>query len=602
MADSSETKPVTAPIVDDAPSNDAGEGSSDTKQESHSDRKRKRFQDDGLKFGRGGKKRDMGRNAWSREQPDRRSRNDEEKKKPRPENSVLPAPFAQDEIAAEERKPKRKVAVLIGYSGTGYKGMQINTTEKTIEGDLFTAFVQAGAISKANADDPKKSALVRCARTDKGVHAAGNMISLKLIVEDPDIVQKINSHLSPQIRVWGIERTIGSFSCYQVCDSRWYEYLIPSHAFLPPHPSSWMARNLEEAADETGDREGYESRQAEVKDFWKTVEERDIKPIVDSLDDDIRDMVLQAIHEPSDFNPDGEQQDKQEDQVKQTADLNTTVPADADSKPEAAAETAANTDTPMPDQPATLESTNIPTEQKKRIEVAVRQLKTAYNAARRAFRIPEERIARVQAALDSYVGTRNYHNFTIQKTARDPSAKRNIKSFVCNPQPIIINGTEWLSLKVHGQSFMMHQIRKMVGMVALTVRCGTPIERIVEAQGDLKYSIPKVPGLGLLLERPVFDSYNEIQAVKHDKEKLDFGKYEKELEEFKQREIYQRIFAEEERDNTFHLFFNQIDNYKERHFLYLTSKGIEATKGAGKLDEQRAVKSQNDGADAMEMQ
>jgi len=52
----------------------------------------------------------------------------------------------------------------------------------------------------------------------------------------------------------------------------------------------------------------------------------------------------------------------------------------------------------------------------------------------------------------------------------------------------------------------------------------------------------------------------------------------------------------------FHLFFNQIDNYKERHFLYLTSKGIEATKGAGKLDEQRAVKSQNDGADAMEMQ
>jgi tRNA pseudouridine38-40 synthase len=107
-----------------------------------------------------------------------------------------------------------------------------------------------------------------------------------------------------------------------------------------------------------------------------------------------------------------------------------------------------------------------------------------------------------------------------------------------------------LSLKVHGQSFMMHQIRKMVGMVALTIRCGAPIERIVEAQGDQKISIPKVPGLGLLLERPVFDSYNEIQAVKHDKEKLDFGKYEKELEEFKQREIYQRIFAEEERDNT----------------------------------------------------
>jgi hypothetical protein len=54
--------------------------------------------------------------------------------------------------------------------------------------------------------------------------------------------------------------------------------------------------------------------------------------------------------------------------------------------------------------------------------------------------------------------------------------------------------------------------------------------------------------------------------------------------------------------HSFHLFFNQIDNYKERHFLYLTSKGLEAIKGAGKLDEQRAAKSKNDGADAMEMQ
>lgn len=427
--------------------------------------------------------------------------------------------------------------------------MQINTTEKTIEGDLFTAFVAAGAISKANADDPKKSALVRCARTDKGVHAAGNMISLKLIVEDPDIVQKINSHLSPQIRVWGIERTIGSFSCYQVCDSRWYEYLIPSHAFLPPHPSSWLARCLEESADEVGDREGYNSRQAEVKDFWATVEERDIKPIVDGLDEDIRDLVVAALHEASDVNPD-EQMDKQEAQVEQAADLNNTTSENPDSKPEAAAETAGATDTPKPTESATVDSSNIPTEKKRRLEAAIKRLKAAYNTARRAYRIPKERIERVQAALDCYVGTRNFHNFTIQKTARDPSAKRNIKSFVCNPNPIIINGTEWLSLKVHGQSFMMHQIRKMVGMVALTVRCGCPIERINEAQGEQKFSIPKVPGLGLLLERPVFDSYNELQAVKHGREKLDFGRYEKELEEFKQREIYQRIFSEEERDNT----------------------------------------------------
>lgn len=94
---------------------------------------------------------------------------------------------------------------MLGYSGTGYRGMQIDNKQKTIEGDLFNAFVAAGAISKANADDPKKSSLVRCARTDKGVHAAGNVISLKLIIEDEDIVDKINSHLSSQIRIYSAD-------------------------------------------------------------------------------------------------------------------------------------------------------------------------------------------------------------------------------------------------------------------------------------------------------------------------------------------------------------------------------------------------------------
>ena len=173
--------------------------------------------------------------------------------------------------------------------------MQISPSEKTIEGDIFDAFIAAGAISKANADDPKKASLVRCARTDKGVHAAGNMISLKLIVEDEEIVAKINENLSPQIRIWGIERTIGSFSCYQACDSRWYEYLIPSHAFLPPHPSSWLAKKLEEYADEAGDREGYESRQLEVKGFWEKIDDAEIKPVLDTIDEDIRYDVIKAL-------------------------------------------------------------------------------------------------------------------------------------------------------------------------------------------------------------------------------------------------------------------------------------------------------------------
>lgn len=51
--------------------------------------------------------------------------------------------------------------------------------------------------------------LARAARTDAGVHAAGNIVSLKMIVTIPgikDIVAKINEELPPEIRVWGYVR------------------------------------------------------------------------------------------------------------------------------------------------------------------------------------------------------------------------------------------------------------------------------------------------------------------------------------------------------------------------------------------------------------
>lgn len=204
--------------------------------------------------------------------------------------------FSKEEIDGEARKPKKKVAVMIGYAGSGYKGMQINALEKTIEGDLFKAFVMAGAISKANADDPKKSSLVRCARTDKGVHAAGNVISLKLIVEDEKIVEKINEHLPPQIRVWGMERTNGAFSCYQSCDSRWYEYLIPTFCFIPPHPESYLGKKLVESATNEGTLDAYLERQQDAASFWKGAEEVYIQPILEKLDPELRASVIAAIH------------------------------------------------------------------------------------------------------------------------------------------------------------------------------------------------------------------------------------------------------------------------------------------------------------------
>ena len=183
------------------------------------------------------------------------------------------------------------------------------------------------------------------------------------------------------------------------------------------------------------------------------------------------------------------------------------------------------------------------------ISDGIKTLRNAYIAAKRAYRIPPSRLRRVREALSLYEGTHNYHNYTVQKSFSDPSAKRVIRSFIVGADPILIGDTEWLSLKVHGQSFMMHQIRKMVGMVALIVRCGCDPKRIVESYGPEKMSIPKAPSLGLLLERPTFDSYNNRAKRDLGKEPIDFDKFRKEMDEFKQREIYERIYRDEEKDN-----------------------------------------------------
>jgi tRNA pseudouridine38-40 synthase len=440
--------------------------------------------------------------------------------------SYMSIAFTPEEIAAEERRPKRKVAVLIGYAGTGYHGIQINHKEKTIEGDLFSAFVAAGAISKANADDPKKSSLVRCARTDKGVHAAGNVLSLKLIVEDEDIVTKINEHLPEQIRIWGIHRTSNGFSAYQACESRWYEYLMPSYSLLPPQPHSFLGKKLAESAKEQGVYDEYTERLDDVKEFWQEVDKNDIQPIFEGLDADVKAEVLRKLHDTQDQGLTDEG-----------------IPAQPDSE-------GVSKDTEMKDvQEEDTVKVFKPEKDLTPAELALRQVKAAYVAAKRRYRVTPARIEKLQQALNSYLGTRNYHNYTVMKSHKDPSAMRHIKSFQVNPTPITINDTQWLSLKVHGQSFMMHQIRKMVAMAVMVVRCGAPLSTITESYGPRRISIPKAPGLGLMLERPMFTGYNN-KAAGLGKEAIDFAKWEAKIEEFKDQHIYRRMFELEEKENS----------------------------------------------------
>lgn len=92
---------------------------------------------------------------------------------------------------------------------------------------------------------------MRAARTDAGVSAAINVLNLKLILEPPSkpadmsIEDHINSFLPATIRVWQVIRVQGGFHARTMCDSRMYNYSLPTYCFLEPRPETPMGKRIQ---------------------------------------------------------------------------------------------------------------------------------------------------------------------------------------------------------------------------------------------------------------------------------------------------------------------------------------------------------------------
>lgn len=132
-----------------------------------------------------------------------------------------------------DRVPKKKYAVLFGYAGTRYQGLQINGDAPTVEKALEQAIFDAGGLLASNHLEFQKIHWSRACRTDKGVHAAANVVSLKMNVLDGDAVAKINACLPDDIRVFAVARSTKSFNAWKECNERRYEYTMPTYCLQP---------------------------------------------------------------------------------------------------------------------------------------------------------------------------------------------------------------------------------------------------------------------------------------------------------------------------------------------------------------------------------
>ena len=447
-----------------------------------------------------------------------------------------PSPTADtNDEGASTRLQKRKVALFFGYCGTDYSGLQVNPGVKTIEGDIFEAFCRAGAVSKENAVNPNKVQLQRAARTDRGVHAAGNLLTLKLILDPPNLPPNqtlttyVNSLLPDQIRIWGMRRVQSAFNARTSCDSRLYEYLLPTYVFLPPKPWSAMWKML---------------RRLNLGDTEPLPTTEDGSPVM-PWDDPVKAVRDSELLNHPFWRAHGTAGDFSQDMQ-----------------------------------------------------------------AKRKWRMDRATLERVRDVFAQYTGPHNFHNYTVGKEFRDRSAHRVMKKLTIS-DPCLIDGTEWVSVQFHGQSFMLHQIRKMIGLLVLIGRTNAPTSLVAQTYGPARIHVPKAPGLGLLLVEPFFGGYN--MKVVHNNERIDrtiaartasgkplppdaesgkrelvdYVMFQEEMDAFKKERIYKQIYRTEEETSEFAKWLNYLDVFVGPDFEFLNPSGIIPQSAILKVGEQR---------------
>lgn len=166
---------------------------------------------------------------------------------PDPENTQA-LPKAQQ--AKHPHWRKKSVCVLYAFDGRKYRGNVANLRNlprhETVDGLLEQAMYHAGCILPSNygrLDGAQK--WKHSSRTDKGVSSTFTWVHCRILVDpealasDPmgtSMVHEINAHLPSLcgIKVFAICRVPKSFNPRSACISRMYEYLLPARVLAHP--------------------------------------------------------------------------------------------------------------------------------------------------------------------------------------------------------------------------------------------------------------------------------------------------------------------------------------------------------------------------------
>ncbi|CAG9332643.1 unnamed protein product [Blepharisma stoltei] len=139
-------------------------------------------------------------------------------------------------------------------------------------------------------------------------------------------------------------------------------------------------------------------------------------------------------------------------------------------------------------------------------------------------------------------GTHLFHNYSKRLTSDLPESKRYIIKFEAHNDPLHYKGIDFIKFNITGQSFVYHQIRKMLG-TSLGILLGKFDKGIIEESfKEPLIELPLAPAEGLALAQQNFSWYNAAQPHKPIKLK---EKEEKAIQEFYINSIVNTIYSAE---------------------------------------------------------
>ncbi|ESL05241.1 hypothetical protein TRSC58_07124 [Trypanosoma rangeli SC58] len=470
------------------------------------------------------------------------------------------------------KQPKRKVAIIFGYVGERYCGLQWNHLPDypTVEEELLRALYRANMISKENYEQEKVQQKLnwdRASRTDKGVHALRNVISLNVMLPyakgstteyDTQEARRLLMTLLPHdIVVYEVVLVTRSFNAYMLCGARTYEYYLPTFALIGPveysreyfPPAFAPSRpTLEEVGlpGVTSARPRATGGETPTCDLLGSKRPREVEGKKEGEADLAGgNCAVAGTKGAGGVNERDEDEVEKRDQQKIVTggNGNDTVQKFHDGLFE-----------------KLLVFHTIPEDGMRHVS---------------QYRLSPERLEHARSIFRLYEGTHSYHNFTPGGRASDPASMRYITSvtvgdpFIIQPTDAAVtsalqqwtpsrcyspdgeelvtqgekdeagvekmreqmrehmlrvyggssgegtesgapSGLEVVRIELHGQSFMLNQIRKMIGGVVSICAAGLPPEYL---RGHLlnkavRCGVPMVPANGLFLSYLDFRRYN----------------------------------------------------------------------------------------------